>query len=187
MDYEVGDSLGIYPHNDADKVSEFCEWYGLNEHAVLRLEDSLPDRNEPLPSNLTVQQLFGQVLDVFGRPKRRFYELLSLVATDAAEQAVLEALSKGGLVSLSLSLSVTLDGVWMGIRRRIRCQHRGDGDSRGFAAAVPFGASVGGAPDGLHSADQTATVLDCVVAVGERGLDRAVHRGGRLDDAERSV
>lgn len=96
MDYEVGDSLGIYPHNDGGKVSAFCEWYGLNEHAVLRLEDTLSDRNEPLPSNLTVQQLFGQVLDVFGRPKRRFYELLSLVATDAAEQAVLEGLSKGG-------------------------------------------------------------------------------------------
>jgi len=98
MDYEVGDSLGIYPHNDAAKVSEFCEWYGLNESAVLRLEDTLPDRNEAqsLPSNLTVQQLFSQVLDVFGRPKRRFYELLSLVATDAAEQSALEALSKGG-------------------------------------------------------------------------------------------
>eukprot|EP01083_Nonionella_stella_P194368 716915_1 len=93
MSYEVGDSLGIYAHNDAEKVSKFCEWYGFNECDVIRLVDNLSDRKDPLPGNLTISQLFTQVLDVFGRPKRRFYELLSLVATDPSERGKLENLS----------------------------------------------------------------------------------------------
>eukprot|EP01083_Nonionella_stella_P091619 256215_1 len=92
--YEVGDSLGIYPHNESNKVTAFCEWYGFNENDVVRLIDNLSDRKDPLPSNLTIQQLFTQVLDIFGRPKRRFYELLSLVATDDSERGRLENLSQ---------------------------------------------------------------------------------------------
>merc|ERR1719411_1221141 len=94
MSYEVGDSLGIYAHNDAQKVSAFCEWYGFNENDVIRLVDTMSDRKDPLPSNLTISQLFTQVLDLFGRPKRRFYELLSLVATDETERGQLENLSQ---------------------------------------------------------------------------------------------
>eukprot|EP00484_Ammonia_sp_Unknown_P000272 CAMPEP_0197022220 /NCGR_PEP_ID=MMETSP1384-20130603/3125_1 /TAXON_ID=29189 /ORGANISM="Ammonia sp." /LENGTH=1795 /DNA_ID=CAMNT_0042450221 /DNA_START=521 /DNA_END=5908 /DNA_ORIENTATION=- len=93
MPYEVGDSLGIYAHNDSAKVSEFCQWYGFNENDVLRLHADGGDRKDGLPENLTIAQLFGQVLDIFGRPKRRFYELLSLVASDESERGALENLS----------------------------------------------------------------------------------------------
>lgn len=30
----------------------------------------------------SVEQIFTQVLDIFGRPSRRFYELLTMLATD---------------------------------------------------------------------------------------------------------
>jgi len=93
MSYEVGDSLGIYAHNEPEKVSAFCEWYGFNENDVIRLVDNMADRKDALPENLTIGQLFTQVLDVFGRPKRRFYELLSLVATDESERGALENIS----------------------------------------------------------------------------------------------
>merc|ERR1711988_461180 len=36
--------------------------------------------------------LFTQCLDMFGRPKRRFYEMLEMMATDPAEKAELEYL-----------------------------------------------------------------------------------------------
>jgi len=93
MSYEVGDSLGVYAHNEADQVSAFCEWYGFNENDVIRLVDNMADRKDALPENITIGQLFTQVLDVFGRPKRRFYELLSLVATDESERGALENIS----------------------------------------------------------------------------------------------
>jgi sulfite reductase alpha subunit-like flavoprotein len=91
MSYEVGDSLGIYPANDSSKVSSFLSWYGLNENDIIRLTDDAGEANaSALPEYVSVKQLFQQVLDVFGRPKRRFYELLSLVATDETEKSELE-------------------------------------------------------------------------------------------------
>eukprot|EP00485_Elphidium_margaritaceum_P008311 CAMPEP_0202688700 /NCGR_PEP_ID=MMETSP1385-20130828/4170_1 /ASSEMBLY_ACC=CAM_ASM_000861 /TAXON_ID=933848 /ORGANISM="Elphidium margaritaceum" /LENGTH=1808 /DNA_ID=CAMNT_0049343729 /DNA_START=509 /DNA_END=5935 /DNA_ORIENTATION=- len=91
MHYEVGDSLGVYAHNESGRVSEFCAWYGLNENDVIRLEAKAGEQE--LPAVMTIAQLFTQVLDLFGRPKRRFYELLSLVATDDAERGELMHLS----------------------------------------------------------------------------------------------
>eukprot|EP01084_Bolivina_argentea_P142821 250868_1 len=59
ISYEVGDSLGIYPHNSSQKVSSFCEWYGFNENDIVRLIDTMSDRKDNvLPSNITISQLF---------------------------------------------------------------------------------------------------------------------------------
>lgn len=87
MSYDVGDSLGVYPVNDAAKVSEFLELYGLNETDVLHITNEL---SSTLPEYVSIGQLFSQVLDIFGRPKRRFYELLSLVASNDKEKLELE-------------------------------------------------------------------------------------------------
>ena len=58
------------------------------------IEDRNEDRmkKDPFPEHMTVMQLFSQVLDIFGRLKKRFYEL-SLVATDENEKSRLMNLS----------------------------------------------------------------------------------------------
>jgi sulfite reductase alpha subunit-like flavoprotein len=117
MNYSVGDCLGIYPHNAKELVDEFCTDYDLSPDSILCLEDTqvtmlsvlfiscecllkhlvLQGRKDPLPGTMTARQLFTEVLDMFGKPSRRFYETLSIAATDPSEKAELEhLLSKEG-------------------------------------------------------------------------------------------
>ena len=91
MTYEVGDCLGVYPHNHRGDVNEWLEEFGINPNASLGFED-LTDRKEPLAPNMTASQLFTEVLDVFGKPARRFYETLSIAAKDENEKKEIEYL-----------------------------------------------------------------------------------------------
>jgi len=77
-------------------VLKWCADYGIDHHSVLKLND-LQDRKQPLPPVVTVGQLFTEVLDVFGKPPRRFYETLQMAAKEGSERAELEfLLSKEG-------------------------------------------------------------------------------------------
>jgi len=94
--YSVGDCLGIYPKNNTDDVNGFLAEMGLDPNDTLTLKD-LQDRKDPLPGALTAGQLFTDVLDIFGKPPRRFYETLSMAAKDEAERAEIDhILSKEG-------------------------------------------------------------------------------------------
>ncbi|ORX47799.1 hypothetical protein DM01DRAFT_1326933 [Hesseltinella vesiculosa] len=86
LKYELGDALGVHGHNDTEDVKKFIKWYGLNENDVV----SVPVG--PLVGARTVFQLFAQVLDLFGRPTKKFYEGLAEVATDDKERQQLEFL-----------------------------------------------------------------------------------------------
>jgi sulfite reductase (NADPH) flavoprotein alpha-component len=58
-----------------------------------KLSENVPD----LPASASWKTLFRDVLDVFGRPGRRFYDFLSVCATDETEKAELKnLLSKEG-------------------------------------------------------------------------------------------
>eukprot|EP00493_Phyllostaurus_siculus_P025548 UN25892 len=89
--YEVGDSLGVYAHNMPENVSELLNFMGLHHDDILHVEDQTA-KKDPLPEVMTADQLFGQVLDMFGKPKRRFYEMMSILAEDEEDRAKLEAL-----------------------------------------------------------------------------------------------
>lgn len=92
----VGDCLGVYPQNNRQEVNEFLEEYGINPNAIVHLEDT-QDRKDPLPSTVSTSQLFTEVLDVFGKPSRRFYETLAIAAQDEGEKKRIEhLLSKEG-------------------------------------------------------------------------------------------
>lgn len=96
MPYSVGDCLGIYPHNDKQQVNKFLDEYGLSPSTVISLSDR-QDRKEPLPETLTAGQLFTEVLDIFGRPSRRFFETMQIAAKDENEKKEIEyMLSKEG-------------------------------------------------------------------------------------------
>jgi len=96
MGYRACDSLGIYPKNHTEEVLEFLDWYGLYSDDLVKAEDLTGTLSNPLPP-LTTGQLFTDVLDIFGRPKRRFYEMLGIMATDdAAKKELGHLISKEG-------------------------------------------------------------------------------------------
>eukprot|EP00497_Spongosphaera_streptacantha_P006053 TRINITY_DN985_c0_g1_i9.p1 TRINITY_DN985_c0_g1~~TRINITY_DN985_c0_g1_i9.p1 ORF type:complete len:569 (+),score=131.65 TRINITY_DN985_c0_g1_i9:1381-3087(+) len=92
MAYEVCDSLGIYAENDPALLDEWFDFSGYTPETIFQIDDLNPDRKDAdrLPQFMTAKQLFGQCLDLFGRPKRRFYEMLEMLATDPREKAELE-------------------------------------------------------------------------------------------------
>ncbi|KAK4054396.1 sulfite reductase [NADPH] flavoprotein component [Microbotryomycetes sp. JL201] len=86
LKYAVGEALGIHGWNDADEVSEFLEWYGLDPNAII----SVPSRlDSGRVEQRTVFQVFQQNLDLFGKPGKSFYETLSRYATNKNEERTL--------------------------------------------------------------------------------------------------
>ena len=53
---------------------------------------SIEKGSVPLPNHVTAGQLFTEYLDIFGRPKRNFIEMLGLMATAPDEREALQAL-----------------------------------------------------------------------------------------------
>jgi len=95
--YGQGDSLGLWPSSDAAQVDMCLAALGMQGDEVLRLQPVDSNRSVPLPEVLTARRLFAEVLDIGGWPKRRFYEMLKLCATDPAEKEQLQRLcSKEG-------------------------------------------------------------------------------------------
>mmetsp|Transcript_37349 Transcript_37349/g.76622 ORF Transcript_37349/g.76622 Transcript_37349/m.76622 type:complete len:1929 (+) Transcript_37349:134-5920(+) len=110
VSYECGDVLAIWPRNHQDQVDEFCKMYGLNPTDELRVM-SLPDARNPIPEELNIRQLFTSVLDIFGKPNRRFFDSLALYATDEAEKAKLELITSEDPAGKMLYRELTNDMV----------------------------------------------------------------------------
>ena len=92
VEYEAGDAMGVFSTNGKDKTEEFLQWYGLESDDVIHVGVTKGNDGIGLPAAVTALQLFSQHLDIFGRPKRPFYEVLSLLATDPDEIEELEHL-----------------------------------------------------------------------------------------------
>jgi homodimeric pyruvate:ferredoxin (flavodoxin) oxidoreductase len=86
LTYDQGDSLGVWPSNDKVQVDTLLQSLGLTGDEVLSIKPIDSNRAEPLPEVLSVRTLFTEILDIGGWPKRRFYEMLKLAATDPKEQ-----------------------------------------------------------------------------------------------------
>ncbi|CAG8526895.1 14019_t:CDS:2, partial [Racocetra fulgida] len=82
LKYDLGEALGVYGHNDPEEVDEFLEYYGLNPNDLI----SIPNKEGDKFETKTIQQVFVQILDIFGRPAKRFYESLASHATDENEK-----------------------------------------------------------------------------------------------------
>jgi len=88
--YDQGDSLGLWPTNDSDQVRLMLEALNLTGNEVLRISPTPENtRSVPLPEIVSTKILFTEILDIGGWPKRKFYEMLKMVATDDAEKAAL--------------------------------------------------------------------------------------------------
>lgn len=77
-------------------IDEMLKFYGVTSDTPLRITP-LDRKNKKFPESITVGQLFREMLDLFGKPSRRFYALLANIATDAKEKEHLEyILSEAG-------------------------------------------------------------------------------------------
>lgn len=101
--YKIGEALAVFAHNDEKEVLAFLRSYNVDPEALVTVPASTKTKGSknkkaeaedatPVGETLTYFQLFSQVLDIFGRPSKKFYEALAARATDAKEQETLSAL-----------------------------------------------------------------------------------------------
>lgn len=89
LSYNIGEALGIHAENNRNEVEEFIKWYGLNPEDVVEV----PLHETPgILEKRTVYQSLMQNLDIFGRPPKRFYEMLADFASNDNERKQLLAL-----------------------------------------------------------------------------------------------
>ena len=93
LKYAIGEALGIHGWNDAQEVSDFCKWYGINPDGLVTL---------PIPSSSpstegytryhtrTIFQALQQQVDIFGKPPKSFYTELAEFATDKIDRLALQ-------------------------------------------------------------------------------------------------
>ena len=95
--YDQGDSLGLWPSNGKDQADLFLSALGLSGDEAVAITNVDSNRPVPLPELVTARVLASDILDVQGWPKRKFYEMLKMSATDEAEKnALTEICSREG-------------------------------------------------------------------------------------------
>jgi len=96
MKYSLGDSVAIWPENDPEEVAVFCDYFGLDPKQWIQVsragKESSAKHECLFKKPLTVEQLFVECLDIFGKPSRGFYEILYKYCTDPEEKARAKAL-----------------------------------------------------------------------------------------------
>jgi sulfite reductase (NADPH) flavoprotein alpha-component len=80
LKYDIGEALGIHAENNHDEVMEFIQWYGLNPDDIVEVASR--EAPEGVYENRTIYQSLMQNIDIYGRPPKKFYELLADFATD---------------------------------------------------------------------------------------------------------
>ncbi|OWZ18377.1 Sulfite reductase [Phytophthora megakarya] len=97
--YRIGEALAVFAHNEEKDVVKFLQTYNVDPEALVALpvaHKKKKKKGEPVtgPSEetLTYFQLFSHVLDIFGRPSKKFYQALLERATDEKEKTTLTVL-----------------------------------------------------------------------------------------------
>jgi len=81
-----GKALSVYATNDSEKVHEFMKKMGLNPNQVVSIDEISPPEQEGCTALVTVERLFIQYLDIFGKPSREFLKNLFPFAKDIQEK-----------------------------------------------------------------------------------------------------
>ncbi|KAG7379058.1 hypothetical protein PHYPSEUDO_009101 [Phytophthora pseudosyringae] len=95
--YRIGEALAVFAHNDEKAVVKFLQTYNVDPEALVALPVAHKKKKGeaatgPSEETLTYFQLFSHVLDIFGRPSKKFYLALLERATDEKEKVTLTAL-----------------------------------------------------------------------------------------------
>ncbi|KAI8904785.1 hypothetical protein EDD86DRAFT_212778 [Gorgonomyces haynaldii] len=82
LKYDIGEALGVHAENDEHEVKQFIQDYGLDPKQTVQLK--IGNQVELR----TVEQLLVQVLDLFGKPGKKFYQYLvtKMASDDEREQ-----------------------------------------------------------------------------------------------------
>lgn len=91
LKYGIGDALGVHAHNGVNEVMAFLKFYGVDPNSIIRSSRiGKEERGDEQQWEVrTALQLFSQVIDLFGRPSKKFYQYLADMATDEKEKATL--------------------------------------------------------------------------------------------------
>ena len=90
LPYMLGDVLNLFPRNNVDRVQSFLKSFGEDPAEMVKLTP-VPDANMDARKRTaslrprTLEQIFVEVLDIFGRPNRGFYKTLSRFAADGSQ------------------------------------------------------------------------------------------------------
>merc|ERR1712151_1121498 len=83
----------VYSTNDAEKVQEFMKAMKLNPKQIVSAEDVVPPEEEGTVVLTTVEKMFTQYLDIFGKPTREFLKKLFPFAVDIEEKVKIAELT----------------------------------------------------------------------------------------------
>jgi len=87
-----GKALSVYATNDRDQVADFINRMGLDPLALVSVAELSPPEEGGVVIT-TVERLFMQYLDIFGKPTREFLKNLSAYAEDIVEKVTLAELT----------------------------------------------------------------------------------------------
>jgi|UniRef100_K3X0T2 sulfite reductase (NADPH) flavoprotein alpha-component len=94
--YAIGEALAVFAHNDEKDVLTFLRGFNVDPEALVSIPVVVKGKKSagaaPQEETLTYFQLFSQVLDIFGRPSKKFYQALLDLATDDKEKETLALL-----------------------------------------------------------------------------------------------
>jgi sulfite reductase alpha subunit-like flavoprotein len=90
MRYAPGDAVAVQPRNPVERTLGLLGRLGLNPSNRIEIRAAGPHAPPLFMSSCTVLELFTQVLDVFGVPRRSFFRLLAHFATEPAQRERLE-------------------------------------------------------------------------------------------------
>lgn len=93
LKYSIGEALAVYAHNDRKDVLQFLRDYNFNPEDLVSMPvKAKKGSNVKEEETVTIYHLFCQMLDIFGRPSKKFYEALAHMVSDAEEKKTLEHL-----------------------------------------------------------------------------------------------
>ncbi|KAI9205502.1 uncharacterized protein BJ171DRAFT_422965, partial [Polychytrium aggregatum] len=90
--YEIGEALGVHGHNSDEDVKTFIKFYGLDPREIV-VTERVDESGKPSTEVRTVEQILTQVLDIFGKPGKKFYSSLAEFATDIKEREHLNTIA----------------------------------------------------------------------------------------------
>jgi sulfite reductase (NADPH) flavoprotein alpha-component len=88
-----GKALSVYATNDSTKVLALLAQLGLNASEIISIDEIAPPEQDGTVVLTTVEKLFTQYLDVFGKPTREFLKKLSTYAVDILEKVKIAELT----------------------------------------------------------------------------------------------
>jgi sulfite reductase (NADPH) flavoprotein alpha-component len=88
-----GKALAVYATNDPDRVRDFLQAMKLNPRQIVAVDEIAPQADDNMTAITTVEKMFTQYLDIFGRPTREFLKKLAPFAYDIMEKVTIAELT----------------------------------------------------------------------------------------------